>query len=136
MKISWLNRVSILLREDSNQELSRINNDFSNLLASIELAIVILHADLRIRRFTPAAKALLNLIDTDIGRPLGNIRPNFELPDLEQRVQQVIDSMVPQSVELQDHDGHWYTLRVRPYRTLDNRIEGAVLAFGGGGARC
>ncbi|MCX7184713.1 MAG: PAS domain-containing protein [Nitrosospira sp.] len=109
--------------------MNRVNNDFSNLLASIELAIVILHADLRIRRFTSAAKPLLNLIDTDIGRPLGNIRPNFELPDLQQRVRQVIDSMVPQSVELQDHDGHWYTLRMRPYRTLDNRIEGAVLAF-------
>jgi len=115
--------------ENRNQEVNRVNNDFSNLLASIELVIVILHADLRIRRFTPAAKPLLNLIDTDIGRPLGNIRPNFKLPDLEQRVRQVIDSMVPQSVELQDHDGHWYILRVRPYRTLDNRIEGAVLAF-------
>ncbi|MEK6708754.1 MAG: PAS domain-containing protein [Pseudomonadota bacterium] len=115
--------------ENRNQELNRVNNDFSNLLASIELAIVILHADLRIRRFTPAAKTLLNLIDTDIGRPIGNIRPNFELPGLEQRVRQVIDTMVPQSVELRDHDGHWYVLRLRPYRTLDNRIEGAVLAF-------
>ena len=115
--------------ENRNQELNTANNDLTNLLASIDLAIVILRADLHIRRFTPAAKPLLNLIDADIGRPIGNIRPNIDIPDLEQRVQQVIETMVPQSLELQDRGGHWYTLRLRPYRTLDNRIAGAVMAF-------
>ena len=115
--------------ENRNQELNAANNDLTNLLTSIDLAIVILRADLHIRRFTFAAKSLLNLIDADIGRPIGNIRSNIDIPDLEQRVQQVIETMMPQSLELQDRDGHWYALRLRPYRTLDNRIEGAIMAF-------
>jgi two-component system CheB/CheR fusion protein len=116
-------------QENRNAELNRINDDFSNLLASIELVIVILHTDLRIRRFTPAAKSLMNLIDADVGRPISNIRPNFELPDLEKRVREVIDTLIPQSIELQDHDGHWYSLRLRPYLTRDERVDGAVMAF-------
>ncbi len=112
-----------------NQELGRVNNDLTNLLASVDLAVLILSEDLRIRRFTPKAKALLNLIDTDVGRPIGNIRPNVVLPDLEQRALETIESMTPQSLEIQDMQGHWYALRIRPYKTLDNRIEGTVMTF-------
>ena len=106
-----------------------LNNDLANLLASVELAIVILSDDLRIRRFTPTAKSLLNLIDADVGRPIGNIRPNVSVPDLEQRVREVIDTMSAQSIEVQDRDGRCYTLSIRPYKTLDNRIEGVVMSF-------
>jgi two-component system, chemotaxis family, CheB/CheR fusion protein len=115
--------------EIRNQELITANNDLSNLLSSVELAIVILREDMSIRRFTPAARQLLNLIDADVGRPISNIRPNVTIPDLEQRVHQVIASMAVQSLEVQDKDGHWYVLRLRPYKTLDNRIEGVVLTF-------
>jgi two-component system CheB/CheR fusion protein len=115
--------------EIRNQELITANNDLSNLLSSVELAIVILREDLSIRRFTPAARQLLNLIDADVGRPISNIRPNVAIPDLEQRVHQVIATMAAQSLEVQDKDGHWYALRLRPYKTLDNRIEGVVLTF-------
>ena len=112
-----------------NQELITANNDLSNLLASVELAIVILREDMSIRRFTPAAKQLLNLIDADVGRPISNIRPNVTIPDLEQRVHQVTSTMTAQSLEVQDKDGHWFVLRIRPYKTLDNRIEGVVMTF-------
>ena len=115
--------------ENRNQELNLINNDLTNLLASIDLAIVILGKDLRIRRFTPAAKSLLNLIDTDIGRPIGNLQPNVNIPDMEKQLQRVIETVVPHSLEVQDRDGHWYTLRFRPYKTLDDRIDGAVMIF-------
>jgi two-component system CheB/CheR fusion protein len=115
--------------EIRNQELITANNDLSNLLSSVELAIVILREDMSIRRFTPAAKQLLNLIDADVGRPISNIRPNVSIPDLEQRVHQVTSTMVVQSLEVTDKDGHWYVLRLRPYKTLDNRIEGAVMTF-------
>jgi two-component system CheB/CheR fusion protein len=115
--------------EIRNQEMIAANNDLSNLLASVELAIVILRDDMSIRRFTPAAKQLLNLIDADVGRPISNIRPNVTIPDLEQRVHQVTSTMVAQSLEVMDKDGHWYVLRLRPYKTLDNRIEGAVMTF-------
>jgi len=115
--------------EIRNQELTTANNDLSNLLASVELAIVILREDMSIRRFTPAATQLLNLIDADVGRPISNIRPNVTIPDLETRVRQVISTMAVQSLEVQDKDGRWYVLRLRPYKTLDNRIEGVVMTF-------
>jgi two-component system, chemotaxis family, CheB/CheR fusion protein len=115
--------------EIRNQELITANNDLSNLLASVELAIVILREDMTIRRFTPAARQLLNLIDADVGRPISNIRPNVTIPDLENRVRQVTSSMAAQSLEVTDKEGHWYVLRIRPYKTLDNRIEGVVMTF-------
>jgi two-component system CheB/CheR fusion protein len=115
--------------ENRNQELMNSNNDLANLLASVELAIVILSDDLHIRRFTPTAKSLLNLIDADIGRPIGNIRPNVSVPDLEQRVREVIETISAQSIEVQDSEGRCYTLSIRPYKTLDNRIEGVVMSF-------
>jgi two-component system CheB/CheR fusion protein len=95
----------------------------------VELAIVILREDMSIRRFTPAARQLLNLIDADVGRPISNIRANVTIPDLENRVRQVASSMVAQSLEVKDRDGHWFVLRIRPYKTLDNRIEGVVMTF-------
>lgn len=78
---------------------------------------------------TPTAKSLLNLIDADVGRPIGNLRPNVSIPDLENRVREVINTMSTQSIEVQDKDGHCYTLSIRPYKTLENRIEGVVMSF-------
>jgi two-component system CheB/CheR fusion protein len=115
--------------ENRNQDLMRSNNDLANLLASVELAIVILSDDLRIRRFTPTAMSLLNLIDADIGRPIGNIRPNVSIPTLEKMVREVIGTVTAQSTEVQDRDGRCYTLSIRPYKTMDNRIEGVVMSF-------
>jgi len=115
--------------EVRNQELITANNDLSNLLASVELGIVILREDMSIRRFTPAAKQLLNLIDADVGRPISNIRANVAIPDLERRVHEVTATMAGQSLEVKDKQGHWYVLRIRPYKTLDNRIEGVVMTF-------
>lgn len=115
--------------EIHNQELIRANNDLTNLLASADLAVLILSEDLRIRRFTPKAKTLLNLIDTDIDRPIGNIRPNVNVPDLEKRALEVIDTMSPQSLEVQDNQGRWYELRIRPYKTMEQRIQGVVAVF-------
>jgi len=115
--------------EIRNQELITANNDLSNLLSSVELAIVILREDLSIRRFTPAAKQLLNLIDADVGRPISNIRPNVVIPNLEQHVHQVVSSMESQSIEVTGKDGRWFVLHLRPYKTMDNHIEGAVMTF-------
>ena len=85
--------------------------------------------DLRIRRFTPAAGTLLNLIPTDLGRPLGDIRPTFDIPDLEAMLLEVIATVAVQEQEVQDRTGHWYLLRMHPYRTADNRIDGVVLVL-------
>ncbi len=112
-----------------NAELSRANSDLVNLLGSIQIAIVIVASDLRIRRFTPMAERLLNLIASDVGRPIGHIKPNIECPDLESLIVQAIDTVTPQEREVQDAQGSWFALRIRPYKNVENRIDGAVLAL-------
>jgi two-component system CheB/CheR fusion protein len=112
-----------------NEELSHVNADLMNLLSAVPAAVVIVAADLRIRRFTPMAEQVLNLIPTDVGRPLGDIRPNVDAPDLEDLTREVIDTVTIKELEAQDRTGHHYSVRIRPYKDQENRIDGAVLAF-------
>jgi two-component system CheB/CheR fusion protein len=112
-----------------NAELSKANNDLINFLASVNIPIVILTRDLRIHRFTPLAEKILNFIPTDVGRPITDIKPNIQIPDLGQLLTQVITNLTPYEAEVQDHERHWYSLRIRPYITLDNKIEGAALTL-------
>ncbi len=112
-----------------NDELSRVNSDLVNLLGCVEIAIVIVGADLSIRRFTPMAEKVLNLIPTDIGRPINQIKPNIECPGLEKMIARVIDTVTIQDLNVRDGDGNWYSLRIRPYKNVENRIDGAVLAL-------
>jgi two-component system, chemotaxis family, CheB/CheR fusion protein len=110
-----------------NIELSQTNNDLVNLLASVSMAIVMLGPDLRIRRFTQPAERLLNLIPADVGRPISDIQFNIGIPALETMVAEVIDTGATREREVRDPDGRWFLLRVRPYRTAENKIEGAVV---------
>jgi two-component system CheB/CheR fusion protein len=112
-----------------NDELSRANSDLVNLLASVEITIAIVGADMRIRRFTPMAERVLNLIPTDIGRRIGQINPSIVGADLEALMQASVDQVTMLEQDVQDRNGHWYSLRIRPYKSLDNRIDGAVLAL-------
>jgi two-component system CheB/CheR fusion protein len=112
-----------------NEELACLNSDLMNLLGSVQIAILIVTADLRIRRFTPMAERILNLRPGDVGRPIGHIKPNIDCPDLEEQIAQVIDNVAPVEREVQDRQGSWFSLRIRPYKSVDNRIEGAVLAL-------
>lgn len=112
-----------------NSELDRVNNDLTNLLASINIPILMLTNDLGIRRFTPMAQQLFNFITGDIGRPLSDIRTNLNIPDLDPLIVEVIDTLSVKELEVQTHDGYWYTLRIRPYRTTENRIDGVVLVL-------
>ncbi|MEJ2389515.1 MAG: PAS domain-containing protein, partial [Chromatiaceae bacterium] len=86
-----------------------------------------LSEDLRIRRFTPPAQRLLNLIASDVGRPISDINPRFDQPDLGKLALEVIDALSPKTLEVRDPEGHSYSLRLRPYKTGDNRVAGAVL---------
>src|SRR5262249_53484773 len=88
--------------------------------------IVMVSRDLRIRRFTPLAEKLLNLIPTDIGRPMSDIKPNLKVDELPRLIARVIDTLTPHESEVQDGDGRWFLLRVRPYVTLDNEMGGAA----------
>jgi len=110
-----------------NDELARINSDLVNLLHGVQMAIVIVAGDLRIRRFTPMAEKILNFIPSDVGRPIGQIKPNVHCPDLEKMILEVIDTITVQQREVQDSQGRTYSLTVRPYKNVDNRIDGAVL---------
>jgi two-component system CheB/CheR fusion protein len=112
-----------------NDELSRVNSDLLNLLGSVQIAIVIVSADLRIRRFTPMAEKVLNLIPADADRLIGHINPNIVGANLEQLIAECVDSISPIEREVQDRQGHWYSLRIRPYRTVENKIGGAVLTL-------
>jgi len=110
-----------------NEELARVNSDLVNLLGSVDLPIVIVGEDRAIRRFTPAAERLFNLISSDIGRPIGQISPNLVCENLERLIRTTIDGFQPQEQEVQDRAGKWYSLRIRPYKGVDNRLDGAVL---------
>lgn len=110
-----------------NTELSRSNADLNNLHVSINTAILVLARDLTIRRFTAQAEKLFNLLATDVGRPINGIRHNLDFSGLEETVREVIDTVNMREREVQDKEGRWYALRIRPYMTLDNKIDGAVL---------
>jgi two-component system, chemotaxis family, CheB/CheR fusion protein len=112
-----------------NEELSRVNSDLMNLVGSVQIAIVIVGSDLRIRRFTPMAERVLNLIPGDLDRSIGHIKPNIDCPDLEKLIVECMDSVAPIEKQVRDRDGHWYSLRIRPYKSLENKIDGAVLAL-------
>jgi two-component system CheB/CheR fusion protein len=112
------------------RDLSRINNDMSNLIAGTGIGTVFVDHQLRILRFTPTATRIINLIPTDRGRPLGHVVTNLVGYDrLVADVQGVLDTLIPFERRVQAAEGSWYAMRVLPYRTQDNVIEGAVLTF-------
>ncbi|AXC14621.1 Chemotaxis protein methyltransferase CheR [Acidisarcina polymorpha] len=113
--------------QSRNRELAQLNNDLVNLLSSMQMPIVMLDSDLRIRRFTPNAEQVLNLIPTDVGRPISDLKPRINVPDIGELLEHVIESLQPVEREVQHEDGRWYSMRIQPYKTADNRIEGAVL---------
>ncbi|MBD2453846.1 PAS domain-containing protein [Nostoc sp. FACHB-87] len=112
-----------------NLESTQVSNDLQNLLSSINIPILMLGGDLRIRRFTPVAETIFNLIPPDVGRPFSDINHNLNIPDLEQQIIEVINTLNFKTQEVQDQEGHWYDLRIRPYRTIDNKIDGAVVVL-------
>jgi len=112
-----------------NAELSLLNSDLSNFLGSVNVPVVMLGTDLRIRRFTPMTQRVFNLIPTDIGRPFGDIKPKVNVPHLDRMIIQVIDTVTIHEQEVIDDEGRYYRLSIRPYRTPENKIDGAVLVF-------
>lgn len=111
-------------------DLCRANNDMNNVLSATGIATLFVDYQLRIVRFTPAATQLINLIQSDIGRPVGHIVSNLvDYNRLVEDTQSVLKDLVPREVEVRTPSGAWYLLRIRPYRTFENVIEGAVITF-------
>jgi two-component system CheB/CheR fusion protein len=111
-----------------NELLSQLNNDLTNLLYSVNLPIVMLGGDLSVRRFTPQAAAVLGLTASDIGRPMPRLRLKIDMGNLEENLLDVIQQVQSKQFNVQDNDGKWCILRIVPYRTMDNRIDGVVLS--------
>jgi two-component system, chemotaxis family, CheB/CheR fusion protein len=111
-------------------DLSEANNDMNNMLAGTGVGTLFVDLELRIRRFTPTISQVLNLIQSDVGRPVGHIVPNLiGYQSLTEDIGAVLDNLIPKEVEVQGGNGAWYLLRIRPYRTLENVIKGAVVTF-------
>jgi two-component system, chemotaxis family, CheB/CheR fusion protein len=111
-------------------DLTLANNDMNNLLAGTRIGTVFVDHALRIVRFTPAAAQITNLIPGDIGRPVGHIVSNLVGYDrLVADTQAMLATLIPKDVEVQTLAGQWYTMRIQPYRTLENVIMGAVITF-------
>jgi two-component system CheB/CheR fusion protein len=115
--------------QDKVMALSHAQSDLENLLASTEIAIIFLDKDLCVRRFTPPATAIVNLIEADIGRPLAHIASTLEYDDMVEDAQRVQDTLSIQKTEVQAKDGGWYQMQIRPYRTVDDVIDGVVITF-------
>ena len=114
--------------QNRNAELGQMSDDLS-LLVGVNIPIVILGSDRRIRRFTPSAGEVLNLIPADIGRPIGDIKPKVEVPGLDAMIEDAIAKGSPVEKDVQDQLGHWYSLRIRPYTNAEDKTGGVLVAL-------
>ncbi len=111
------------------EQLSQINNDQKNLLASMEVGVIFLDKHLHIARFTPATSRVINLIDSDIGRPLSDLVSNLSNVDLMHEAQQVLKTLERREQEVHTLQEQWFLMRTVPYRTTENVVEGVILTF-------
>jgi len=109
--------------------LERINNDMQNLLNSTEIITLFLDDELQIKRFTPGANKLFKLITGDVGRPLTDLSSDLCYPELAADAKEVLRTLVFCEKQVTAGDGRWFTVRIMPYRTTDNRIDGVVITF-------
>ena len=106
---------------------NQLSDDLVNLIEATNIPVIVLGADLCIRRFTPAAQRVLNLLPADVGRPISDLKLKLNLPDLPALVNQVLDTLAIKQREVQDEEGCWHRLLLRPYKTVDQKIGGVVL---------
>jgi two-component system CheB/CheR fusion protein len=123
-----LNTLNEELR-NKNLELNELTNDLVNLLNSTTIPVVMLSRDFRIRRFTSTAAKMLKVAPSDVGRPITDLRLNITVSNLEQMITTVLDGLQPIEREVQDAQDHWHSLQIHPYKTVENKIDGVVLAL-------
>ena len=112
-----------------NLEMMQLTSDLDNLLSSVQIPIVMVDRALMVRRATPAARNAFNILPTDVGRRITELRPNIDIPDLENILRDVTETLNMHERKVRDLEGREYSLRVRPYRTTDNKIDGAVITL-------
>jgi two-component system CheB/CheR fusion protein len=113
----------------SNVEFSKVNRDLANLLESISIPLVMVGRDLRIRRFTRAIEPMLNLVASDVGRPITDFQPQVELPDLRRLLLDAMEGGNRNPRDIRDSHGRWYSLRVLPSSGPDGKTDGAVMVL-------
>ncbi len=110
-------------------DLSRASSDMKNLLDSTDIATLFLDHDLCVRRFTSPTTRIIKLIPADVGRPLTDIVSNLDYPELGEDAKEVLRTLVFSEKQVSCTDGRWYSVRIMPYRTVDNIIDGVVITF-------
>lgn len=110
-------------------DLSIVNNDMKNLLNSTEIATVFLDDKMHVRRFTPHATHLFKLIQGDVGRPLSDITTELDYPELQNDVHEVLRTLAFVEKQIATRDERWFRVRIMPYRTQDNVVDGVVITF-------
>jgi two-component system CheB/CheR fusion protein len=115
--------------QNKNDELSVVNSDMKNLLDSNDIPTIFLDNNLCIKRFTQHAVKVVNLITSDVGRPIDHLAAKFKYDKLVENAKDVLRTLVFKQIELQTNDGLWYQMRILPYRTTSNVIDGVVITF-------
>ncbi|MDR4507032.1 MAG: PAS domain-containing protein [Candidatus Brocadiaceae bacterium] len=110
-------------------ELSRANNDLNNLFSSTEIATIFLDMKLNVLRFTPSATSLFSFRPTDINRPISDISAKFEYKNLYNDAREALRTLMPKETNIKTQDQRWYAMRILPYRTIENVIDGVVITF-------
>lgn len=110
-------------------ELSKASSDLNNLLASTQIGTIFLDTNLHIQRYTPAVTKFINLIQSDVGRPLAHLVSNLRYERVVDDAQEVLNNLIPKETDVQTKEGRWYTMRILPYRTIENVIDGVVITF-------
>ena len=110
-------------------ELTQANSDMKNMLNRTEIATIFLDNDLNIRRYTPPANEIFKMIQSDVGRPISHVVSNLKYDDIVTDVRKVLDSLTYREAQVQTREGHWYMMRIMPYRTHNNAIDGVVINF-------
>jgi two-component system, chemotaxis family, CheB/CheR fusion protein len=110
-------------------ELSRASNDMKNLLDSTDIATLFLDKDLNVRRFTPQATKIIKLIAADVGRPITDLASELRYPELAADAREVLRKLTALEKPISARDSRWFTVRIMPYRTADDRIDGVVITF-------
>jgi two-component system CheB/CheR fusion protein len=111
------------------EELTQVNNDMKNFLNNTDIGMVFLDRELKIRKYTPAVTEAINIMEMDLGRPLDHLTRNIRHPDFMEEVREVLDTLVTKEKEITTKEGRWMLMKILPYRTINNVIEGIVITF-------
>ena len=114
---------------NKNNEVNRLYSDLVNFVNSTKIPMVMVDNDLRIRRITPMIEKVMNVLPSDVGRPIADLKLNIDVPNLEKLIRESLKDLRAIRLDLRSSVGLWYSMRIEPYRTIDNRIDGAVIAF-------